>query len=80
MPIKKWCIQYLLAWPVVFFLLGGVQYLKDRGLDYAVEFGLLWSLLTLALFAAVRVYYFRKGLYCKFFDDLPQDSPSDKLE
>lgn len=72
MPIKKWIIQYLIAVPVVALLLGGVQMLKGRELDYAVEFGLLWGVISATIFVATRIYYYKKGLYCKVGADLPE--------
>lgn len=72
MPIKKWVIQYLLAPPLVFLLLSGVQYLKGRGLEYSIQFGLIWAFLSVSVFFATRVYYFRRGMYCKLCNDLPE--------
>ncbi|MBT1064277.1 hypothetical protein KJY73_11870 [Bowmanella sp. Y26] len=81
MPIKKWFIQYLLGFPILFALLSGIQYLKGRSWDYALSFGLLWSLISLAIFASTRLYYYRKGMYCKVCNDLPgQGSTEDKTE
>jgi len=76
MPIKKWIIQYLIAIPVVALLLGGVQMLKGREFEYALEFGLLWGLITATIFLATRVYYYKKGLYCKVCNDLPEPNKS----
>ncbi|MFS1523528.1 hypothetical protein ACL7TT_05345 [Microbulbifer sp. 2304DJ12-6] len=74
MPIKKWIVQYGIALPVTFVLLAGIQYWKGRGLEYAIEFGILWSLASVALFAATRIYYFRKGMHCKVCNDLPENA------
>ena len=71
MPIRKWILQYLIALPLLFVMLAGVQYLKGRGLDYAISFGLLWAPVTLGIFAVTRVYYFRKGQACQLCNDLP---------
>ena len=73
MPIKKWIIQYSIALPALFVMFSGVQYLKGKELTYSIEFGIIWSLLSVAVFAATRVYYFKKGQYCKVCDDLPRD-------
>ena len=63
MPIKKWIFQYCIALPLVFVLLTGVQYLKGRSPAYAIEFGLIWSVISVAIFAARRAYNYRKK-YC----------------
>lgn len=76
MPIKKWIIQYLIATPVVAMLLGGIQMLKGRELEYAVEFGLLWGVISTTIFIATRIYYYKKGLYCKVCNDLPKPERS----
>ncbi|WKD51261.1 hypothetical protein [Microbulbifer spongiae] len=74
MPVKKWSVQYAFAIPMTFLMLAGIQYWKGRGLAYAVEFGILWSLASVALFAVIRVYYFRKGMHCTVCNDLPQET------
>lgn len=71
MPIKKWLIQYTIAIPIIFLLLAGVQYLKGQTLAYAIEFGMLWSLISIAIFAARRYYNFRKNIACAICNDLP---------
>lgn len=80
MPIRKWIIQYLIAVPVVALLLGGVQMLKGRELEYAVEFGLLWGFISATIFLATRIYYYKKGLYCKVCNDLPDPERSHRDE
>ena len=77
MPIKKWILQYLVALPVIFLLLAGVQYLKGRSLNYAVEFGLLWAVVSIGIFALRRYYNYRKNIHCAVCNDLAEkDSKS----
>ena len=79
MPIKKWIFQYSIALPVVFVLLAGVQYLKGLSLSYAIEFGVIWSVISISIFAVRRVYNFRKNIACELCNDLPlSEIPSDK--
>ncbi|MFW8591879.1 hypothetical protein ACOI22_13810 [Glaciecola sp. 2405UD65-10] len=73
MPIQKWIFQYLVALPVVFLLLAGVQYLKGRTLSYSIEFGLIWSFISVAIFALRRAYNFRKKIACEVCNDLPSE-------
>lgn len=72
MPIKKWLIQYAIALPIVFSLLVGVQYLKGRSLEYSIEFGVLWAVVAVSMFAFRRFYNYRKNIYCAICNDLPK--------
>ncbi len=71
-PIKKWLFQYSIALPLVFLLLAAVQYAKGRSLEYAIEFGLVWSFISVAVFAARRAYSFRQNIHCALCNDLPK--------
>lgn len=73
MPIKKWLIQYLIAFPIIFVVLAGVQYLKGRSAGYAIEFGLFWSFLSIATFAIRRFYNVRKNISCVICKDLSKE-------
>ncbi|KFZ38695.1 hypothetical protein HR45_04535 [Shewanella mangrovi] len=70
MPIKKWMIQYSVALPVIAILLATIQYLKGRDLGYSIIFGVLWSCITVAIFAARRAYNYRKNIDCIVCNDL----------
>mgnify|MGYP005824287095 CR=1 FL=1 len=74
MPIKKWIVQYVIALPIIFVLLAGVQYLKGRDLEYAIEFGILWALVTVIIFAVRRFYNYRKNIHCAVCNDLPNEN------
>jgi hypothetical protein len=71
MPIKKWIVQYSIALPLVFILLSGCQYLKGRDITYSLKFGLIWTTISITVFAARRVYLFRKHIHCIICNDLP---------
>jgi hypothetical protein len=75
MPLKRWLVQYIAHLPVLAFTLGGLQYLRGRALDYSVDFGLIWGAICASIFLATRIYYYRKGLYCKICNDYkpPED-------
>lgn len=70
MPIKKWIFQYAIALPIIFVLLTGVQYLKGRSLEYSIEFGILWSLVSVTIFAIRRFYNYRKNINCAVCNDI----------
>ncbi len=74
MPIKKWVFQYLIALPIIFVLLAGIQYLKGRSLEYAIEFGVMWSLISVAIFALRRFYFYRKNIKCAVCNDIPDNN------
>lgn len=76
MPVKKWLIQYVIAVLAAGGLLGLIQFLKGRGLEYSIEFGVLWGFISATLFLVTRIYYFKKGLYCKVCADLPPPEES----
>ena len=74
MPIKKWLLQYSIALPVIIVLLVGVQYLKGRSLEYSIEFGVLWALISITIFAIRRIYIYRKNINCAVNNDLPNNN------
>lgn len=74
MPIKKWAVQYAIAFPMIFVLLAGVQYLKGQTFGYSVEFGIIWTVTSLTIFTARRAYNFRKNIACQVCNDIPQQN------
>lgn len=78
MPIKKWALQYVAMLIVFSVILSLVQYLKGRGVDYSLEFGILWAFLAATLFLGTRIYYYRKNIYCAVCNDLP--TPGDNKD
>ena len=73
MPIKKWVVQYALALPAIFVTLASVQYLKGRSVEYSIEFGILWALVSVTIFAIRRFYNYRKNINCTVCNDLPNN-------
>lgn len=71
MPIKKWLIQYAVALPIVSLLLSGAQCLKGRSLEYSIEFGITWAVISISIFAFRRFYNYRKSINCALCNDLP---------
>ncbi|GAA59886.1 hypothetical protein P20652_1750 [Pseudoalteromonas sp. BSi20652] len=74
MPIKKWIVQYAIALPIIFVLLTGVQYLKGRSLEYSIEFGISWALVSVTIFALRRFYNYRKNINCAVCNDLSNNN------
>jgi hypothetical protein len=59
---------------MIFVLLAGVQYLKGKSLEYSIEFGILWSLISVAIFAIRRFYNYRKNINCAVCNDTPNNN------
>jgi len=73
-PLKKWLIQYALILPTLFLVFSVVQYLKGRTIEYSIEFGIIWSVVTLLIFGITRAYYFKKQVACSVCNDIASDS------
>lgn len=71
MPIRKWIFQYLVMLVVLFTLFAGVQFLKGRELEYSLEFGVLWALISSTIFLIVRIRNYKKRIACQLCNDLP---------
>ena len=78
MPIKKWAIQYVSMAVLAGLFLGLVQLLKGRGLEYSIQFGVLWGIVSATVFLVTRIYYFRKSIYCKVCADVPPPDESER--
>ncbi|MCW8108721.1 SoxR reducing system RseC family protein [Alteromonas ponticola] len=78
MPLKKWLLQYSFAFPLLFLILAGVQYLKGHTVIYSMEFGLLWTAISIIVFALRRAYFFRKKINCQLCNDLPANNTQKK--
>lgn len=74
MPVNKWILQFTLITAALFIIFALTQYLKGRDADYAVEFGMTWSLITATIYTATRVYYFKRGMYCKVCNDVSAET------
>lgn len=71
-PVKKWALQYVVALPVLCVFLAAVQYLKGHNLADALQFGLIWSTLSVAIFAIRRYVNFRKNIACMVCNDVAE--------
>lgn len=48
--------------------------LKGRSLEYSIEFGILWALVSVTIFAIRRFYNYRKNINCAVCNDLPDNN------
>ena len=51
--------------------IAGAQLLRGHTLEDSVQHGLLWSVITAAVFTGVRIYKSRRGQYCAVCGDTP---------
>ncbi len=72
MPIRKWVLQYAVMVLILFTLFSGVQYLKGHSIEYALEFGALWGLISSTIFLVVRIRNYRNRIACQLCNDLPE--------
>ena len=72
MPVRKWIFQYVMMLLALFVLFSGVQYLKGRELEYALEFGVLWAFVSSTIFLAVRIRNYKNRVACQLCNDLPE--------
>jgi hypothetical protein len=68
---------FLVVLAGAFVVIAGVQLLKGNSIEYAASEGLLWSVITAAVFTVARAYRLRKGQYCAACGDLPPISAPD---
>ncbi|WP_416305054.1 hypothetical protein [Neptunicella sp. SCSIO 80796] len=73
MGITFWIKRTLTVFVGVVAVLFIVELLKGHAFADAIEFALLWGLITTAIFTATRLYYSRKGVACALCDDIPSD-------
>ncbi|MBB5210642.1 hypothetical protein HNQ53_000830 [Microbulbifer hydrolyticus] len=72
MPVRKSIFQYAVMAVLLFTLFTGVQYLKGRELEYAIEFGILWAFITSSIFLIFRIRNFKNRVACKRCNDIPE--------
>ena len=70
MPIKKWTLQYLVAFPLLATIFASVQYFKGQSFSYSLEFGVTWAFISISIFAARRIYNFKKQIHCEICNDI----------
>ena len=67
-----WIKRFLAVTALVFAALMIVELLKGHGLESALAFSALWSLITGAVFTGARIYQSRRGRHCAICRDTPE--------
>lgn len=73
-----WIRRFFLALAIAFVGIAAGQYLlRERTLDYAIQHGLIWGVVSAAIFTATALYRWRKGRYCALCATPPESSSAD---
>ena len=66
-----WIRRFAVVLAGAFVIIAGAQLLRGHTLEDSVQHGLLWSVITAAVFTGVRIYKSRRGQYCAVCGDTP---------
>lgn len=67
-----WTRRFAAVFLVALVVIGAGQLLQGRSLDHALSHGLLWALVSAAVFTAARWYQARRGQHCAICRDTPE--------
>jgi ABC-type uncharacterized transport system permease subunit len=71
MSTAFWIRRFLLVLACAFVIITGAQLLRGHPLEDSVLHGLLWSVISAAIFTGVNIYKWRRGQYCAICGDVP---------
>lgn len=71
-----WLRRFLAALAAAFVIITGAQLLRGRPTGNAVVHGLVWSLISAAIFVGVNYYRWRRGQRCVVCGDPPAPKTS----
>jgi hypothetical protein len=77
MELAFWIKRFLAVAGVAFAILLVAELTKGHAPDAALEFALLWSLVTAAVFVAAAIVRVRRNRSCALCGNLPATPPSD---
>lgn len=72
MKIHNWIWLFVRSFFIAAVLLGGVQWLKRYDVEYAIEFGLLWGVISSLIFTGAQYHRWRKNIACALCEELPK--------
>ena len=78
MSTKFWIHRFILVFAAALVIISGAQLLKGHTLEYSVTEGLLWGIITAAVFTAGQIYKSRKGQHCAMCGDTPLPPTGEK--
>jgi len=74
MPFRFLVRRFLTALVVAFLIFAGAHLLRGRPGSHAVSEGLVWALISAALFTGTRWYGSRQGQSCPLCADTPDET------
>ena len=72
MKIRNWIWLLSRNFTIAAVLLGSVQWLKRNDVNYAIEFGLLWGVISALIFTGAQYHRWRRNIACALCEDLPK--------
>ena len=66
MPIKKWTLQYLVAYPLLATIFASVQYFKGQSFSYSLEFGVTWAFISISILQLAAFTILKSGSIAKY--------------
>ena len=67
-----WIRRFFTVLAISFVIIAGAHVLRGRSAKYAVSEGLVWGLITSAIFISTRLYRSGKGQHCAMCADTPE--------
>jgi hypothetical protein len=71
-----WIRRFLAALVSAFVIITGAQLLRERPTEDAIVHGLVWSVISAAVFVAANYSRWRRGQRCVVCGDPPEPSPA----
>lgn len=71
-----WIRRFLAALVAAFVIITGAHLLRGRAMEDAIVQGLVWSVISAAIFVAANYYRWRRGQRCAVCGDPPASSPA----
>ncbi|MBK0392458.1 hypothetical protein [Ramlibacter algicola] len=65
-----WIRRFAFMFVIAFVITGGSQLLRGRAVEASLEHGLLWGLVSAAVFVGGRLYQSRRGRHCALCNDI----------
>lgn len=70
-PWARWLRQALVMLIVISPVFALIQFLKGHSLEYSLEFGAFWGVISTVIFSLTRAYNYKRNIYCALCNDLP---------
>jgi hypothetical protein len=78
MPTSFWIKRFFTVFRSAFVIIGAVQLLKGRSLEYSVTEAAIWAGIAAAIFIVARYFQARKNIPCALCKDTPESNDGKK--